>query len=148
MVTDNKKGFQREVMDTMPIMWQRKKKRVAGKKGGWRTFTQMERSHLLKHCKFAFCAGMECTYSQSNKKAAHRFSVVMFNLMYQYSSACRGNNEPKIIKLLSATLFNFKCSSDDSGSALLLLQSVLTWSCGIALVKISKVSKYNSEEYF
>lgn len=124
MVTDNKKGFQREVMDTMPIMWQRKKKRVAGKKGGWRTFTQMERSHLLKHCKFAFCAGMECTYSQSNKKAAHRFSVVMFNLMYQYSSACRGNNEPKIIKLLSATLF--KCSSDDSGSALLLLQSVLT----------------------
>lgn len=36
MVTDNKKGFQREVMDTMPIMWQRKKKkgwlekRVAG----------------------------------------------------------------------------------------------------------------------
>lgn len=85
-----------------------------------------ERSHLLKHCEFAFCAGMECTDSQSNKKAAHRIIMVMFNLMFQYSSACTGDNELEIIKLLSATLFNFKCSSDDSGSSLLLLQTVLT----------------------
>lgn len=54
------------------------------------------------------------------------FLVLMFNLMYQYSSACTGYNELKIIKLLSATLFNFKCSSDDSGPSPLSIQSVLT----------------------
>lgn len=60
------------------------------------------------------------------KRLLTGFLVLMFNLMYQYSSACTGYNELKIIKLLSATLFNFKCSSDDSGSSLLSLQTVLT----------------------
>lgn len=82
------------------------------------------------------------------KRLLTGFLVLMFDLMYQYSSACTGYNELKIIELLSVTLFNFNCSWDDSGSSLLSLQSVLTWSCGMTLVKISKVSKYHSEEYF
>lgn len=81
--------------------------------------------YLLKLCLLSVLA-WAVHIPRATKRLLTGFLVLMFNLMYQYSSACTGYNELKIIKLLSATLFNFKCSSDDSGYSLLSLQSVLT----------------------
>lgn len=80
MVSDDKKGFQREMMDTVSIMWWGKKRvarELLSEWGHHPADTSLSSLCLLS------VLGLGCTCSQSNEKAAHR--VFRVNVLFEVS---------------------------------------------------------------